>query len=241
MLNEIIADGHCHLAAAVTQLSQRKLAIAAITPSDIVDLTKYKKQNQLAKIGLGLHPWLITPDLDVSMLKQQLQQLIEQYSVDFIGETGLDYLKPNFELQQQVFTLHLKLAAHYQLPIVIHCVRAYNQILAILKKAPQIKSGLLHGYNANFAIAKQLWAKNIYLGIGSSIMQHNSQLVRSSAHFDLKQIIIESDAPYMPMAGNSKSNIDDCLIYATQFANYQGKNHAEIIRMVNQNWDLLFN
>lgn len=236
----IVYDGHCHLDAATLIDNPHNIAVAAITPEDIASLYKYKLElNPLAKIGIGLHPWKITNNTSIFTLDDNLQHYIEKYQPNFIGECGLDKLRDNFNLQLQVCELHCALAIKYNLPIVFHCVRAYNELLEIIKKYPKLY-GIVHGFNANNNIARQFIKKNFKLGIGSIIFNQNSQLYKSINHFPLDSVIIESDAPYMPILGMHKSSISDCKIYATKLAAIKHMEASEVINQINQNWSNIF-
>ena len=248
MLNNLdheVYDAHCHLSNEsynpTTNIvtAPAHSAVAATSSHDWSKLVTYRQINPKAKIGFGIHPWNIERDLPVDKLEAQLRAQIEQQQPDFIGETGLDMLKGNLNLQLEYLKIHLQLAQDFNLPIILHCVRAHNQLLELLGKFPKLR-GMIHAYNANFETAKQYRRKNMQLGIGSIILTSNSQLTKSSAHLPLEQLLIESDAPYMPMTGKQTSNSTDCLTYALELAMLQQKNPSEVIARVNQNWLNLF-
>ena len=235
----LIYDSHCHLTAIGTDPRQFKIALPAITLADGPDLLNYRLQNPSAKIGCGVHPWQVNEINDLTALKTSLIQQINQLSPDFIGETGLDALKPNLALQLEVFKIHLELAAQFQLPIIIHCVRAYNQLLSILARFPGIR-GVVHAFNGNRQLAQQLRQKNMYLGVGSIILNPTSQLAKSAAELPFEQLLLESDAPYMPALGKALSSSDNCLIYAQRLAQIRQISLMTVIRQANDNWQLLF-
>ena len=241
MNDNIIYDGHCHLDSVAGVDNSQRLALAAISEDDWLKLVKLRAANSLYKVGFGLHPWYVVSLDDDDKIEQfalRLENAIKQYQPDFLGETGLDWLKPNVELQTKILHIHLKLAQKYNLPVVMHCVKAYSPLLHGISLYPV--KGLLHGFNANSQIAQQLWHKNIMLGIGSLILQNNSQLNKSAIGIPLEQIIIETDAPYMPPANQLISTPQNCLIYAQKLAQLKQKNLDEIIIKVNQNWLELF-
>ena len=233
-------DSHCHLEALSEDFEHKLIVVPMVSLNDMANLVAYRTRNHLAKIGVGLHPWYIDEVNNLVELEQILRLQIEVVKPNFIGECGLDKLKPNFELQQQIFELQLKLALEYDLPVIIHCVRAYNEVLAHLKKYSKL-TGVIHGYNANREIAKQFAKYGFYLGVGSVILNQSSQLVKSIANIPLEQLMIESDAPYMPMNGKSQSSSADCLVYADKLAQLKNKLPAEIISELNRNWLKLFN
>lgn len=239
--SNLIYDSHCHLSALVGISPESfRVAIPAILPADIHELDHYRKNiNPQAKIGIGLHPWYIDKNVNLAGLTYQMEDFIDKYHPDFIGETGLDKNKPYFELQQEIFVLHLKLAKKYDLPVIIHCVRAYNELLEKLKTTQNIR-GVVHAYNANSHIASQLANHNMLLGVGSIILNATSQLAKSVAKFESSQILVESDAPYMPKQGEERSFSSNCSEYVAVLADYRQEKLAKMIDVVNQNWLRLF-
>ncbi len=235
-----IFDAHCHLGALNEKTADFPRAVAAITPADFMTLVSLRQQKPQIKIGFGVHPWAVSEYPDLMLLEQLLREQIEQSRPDFIGECGLDLLKDNFEYQQAVFELHLRLAGEYHKPVVIHCVRAYNQLLMLLAKAQLRVPLLVHAYNGNSELARQLIKKGAYLGIGSIIMNANSQLLKSIMRIPLDNILIESDAPYMPISTKELSSSDDCEIYLQQLVRLL-KQDVETTRvLINRNWSSVF-
>lgn len=238
MSNNVPYDAHCHLGQNIINEDIYR-AIAAISENDWSKLVTYRNSQVNVKIGFGIHPWHITDKDSADKLQELLREKITRHKPNFIGETGLDALKPNLELQIAFLKIHLKLAQEFNLPIILHCVRAHNQLLQALSDYPQVR-GMIHAYNGNTHTAKQYHRKNMQLGIGSTILNQNSQLYKSIANIPLEQLLIESDAPYMPQADKATSSSDDCIIYAKELAHLKQKSLPEIISDVNQNWLNLF-
>ncbi len=234
----LIYDAHCHLAALMTDPREFRVAVAAIKPSDAEDLIAYRRKNSLAKIGFGLHPWFIENN-DQIELDSKLTNLIDKFKPDFIGETGLDKNKANFAKQIKCLEIHIELAREFKLPIIIHCVRAYNELLQTLKKYSGI-SGMIHAYNGNTHTASQLAKFNMRLGIGSIILNNDSQLAKSITKIPNELILLETDAPYMPSFNKQSSTTFDCLLYAQRLSQLKNKSLGEIIAKANENWLQLF-
>lgn len=237
----LIYDSHCHLEAVKNDPRQTKIAVPAILPKDIEELSKYRKRNPYAKIGLGLHPWYADKFINYSNenFNNYLEQLIIEYQPDFVGECGLDKSKPQFELQQRLLHIHLELAKKYQIPVILHSVRTTNELLSILKQYKNL-CGIVHAFNGNSETAKQLLRFGFYLGVGSLILNSHSQLSKSIEKIPLSQIILETDAPYMPPFDATQSNSYQSLIYAERIAQLKKIGLAEIITSSNTNWNDLF-
>ena len=116
--------------------------------------------------SVGVHPWYI----NFHNYKNQLNTLNEQLSsndkIVAIGECGLDKLIDNFSLQQDVFIEHIKLANFYKLPILIHCVKAWEQLFKILKTQKIEVPCIIHGYRGNRELTLQLEKYDFYFSLG---------------------------------------------------------------------------
>ncbi|HRX16802.1 MAG TPA: TatD family hydrolase [Spirochaetota bacterium] len=102
--------------------------------------------------ALGIHPWYTNNDYMLYLDKLSL------YMSDLhaIGETGLDKLRGNFTLQKASFIEHIRLADHLGLTLVVHCVKAFDELYAIISKEKPKTSILIHGYNKSKQLAQQL-------------------------------------------------------------------------------------
>ena len=154
----------------------------------------YKNFEQVAlhgKYSIGLHPWYINEDN-----WQQQFQLITQYGnhahVLAIGECGLDKVcATSFDLQVKVFTAQVQLANQINKPLIIHCVRAYNELLQILKQQQNKVPVAFHGFNKNIQIAEQIVAAGYYLSFGKALQEQHLQQVLATV--PLSNILLETD------------------------------------------------
>ncbi len=142
--------------------------------------------------ALGIHPWMVEShsqdDLDY------LEYLIKCNNPVAIGECGLDYLKDiNKDIQLHVFKFQLELADRYSLPIIIHSVKATEDVLFLLKQYPQTK-GEIHGFSGSESQAQQLTNLGFYLGFGLQILNQKSTKIRQIVkNCPLEFILIETD------------------------------------------------
>jgi TatD DNase family protein len=89
-----------------------------------------------------------------------------------IGECGLDKIcSISFELQQKVFSAQIELANTINKPLIIHCVRAYEEVQQLLQQHRNKVPVIFHGFNKNELLAKQLVDKGFYLSFGKSLQQ----------------------------------------------------------------------
>ncbi len=223
-------DALCHFAA---NIKPNKLTIITTTDfNNIQKLATLRNQYPKAKIGFGIHPWFVQNNS-----VEELKTLITQYKPDFIGEIGLDYLYPDAKLQQQIFTAQLNLAKEFNLPVIIHSIRAYNDVLKILKTY-NIR-GIIHGFNSNSIIAKEFTNLGFLLGIGNNISK-NSKITQSIKDIGISNLVFESDAPFSSCFNKKTSISDDTFLYAQMVANKLDINLIDLIEYSNSNLQNLF-
>lgn len=166
---------------------------------------------------LGLHPEEVKGDwreqLAVirSMLPLHLEGTEGRLPIA-IGEIGLDYYwSREFEQEQlEAFEEQVRWAVEWQLPLMIHCRKAQNELVAILKKyAKDLSGGVFHCFTGNEQEARQLLEfDNFVLGIGGVLTFKKSHLPEVlPACVPLDRIVLETDAPYMaPVPYRGKRN-----------------------------------
>jgi TatD DNase family protein len=113
----------------------------------------------------GIHPWFLNENNFV----QQLNNVIENVAnpgIIAIGEAGFDKLRgPLPDLQLRVFEKQIALSEDMKKPVVIHCVRAWEELLAVRKKLKPTMPWLVHGFRGNEKLADQLLSKGMFLSI----------------------------------------------------------------------------
>lgn len=139
----------------------------------------------------GIHPWFID---DLSQQIADLESFTAQKNCLAIGEIGLDKLsQTNFELQIKAFEACLKLAQEKDLPIVIHCVKAQNEILQILKKCNFKGKVLIHGFNQNASILSQWLKANCYISLGAALLNPQSNAHQLINAIPQEKLLLETD------------------------------------------------
>lgn len=122
--------------------------------------------------SIGIHPWYIEEnriDEDLKIIKEKLQT----QNCLAIGECGLDKrIEVPFDLQISVFEKQLELAEEYKKPVVIHCVAAFQEIMAIKKKRNIKVPMIIHGFAKNNQLAQQLITAGFYLSFGKYLLKN---------------------------------------------------------------------
>ena len=151
---------------------------------------------------LGLHPEEVKDDWQqhLAQIKWSIDNC--QMSIVAIGEVGLDfYWSREFE-QQQLFAFEeqVRWSVELQLPLMIHCRKAQNELVAILKRyASDLPGGVFHCFTGNEQEACQLLEfDGFVLGIGGVLTFKKSHLPETlAASVPLERLVLETDAPYM--------------------------------------------
>ncbi|MES2728157.1 MAG: TatD family hydrolase [Bacteroidota bacterium] len=142
-------------------------------------------------VSLGLHPWHVhKTNLDWALAQ------IEQHHTKIIaiGECGLDrVIQTPIEVQLNAFHKQIELATTYQLPVIVHCVKAYADFAAIAKQYPQV-SFVLHGFSGNAAILQMLLAfENVFFSMGKYLFNPASNASLIIADVPLNRLFLETD------------------------------------------------
>lgn len=115
--------------------------------------------------SVGIHPWH-TVDIDSSTI-ENLNILAAHPQVVAIGETGLDALKgASIEKQIEIFKLHVSLSEKYQKPLIIHCVKCFNDIIELKKTLHSTMPWIIHGFRGKPQLAQQLLNNGFYISLG---------------------------------------------------------------------------
>jgi len=153
----------------------------------------YKNSISESYQSLGLHPWHL-PEFDIEAEILKIEQNISNKNVIALGECGLDKLvNVDFDLQIATFEKIISLSEKYSKPIIIHCVKSYNEIINIRKETNLQIPWIIHGYNGNHETAKQLNDKNIYISVGRQIFNKTSKIFKSFKGLNLNFMFFESD------------------------------------------------
>lgn len=250
----MLFDSHCHLIAAEfepdrAQVWQRAQAVGvqailipAVRATEFEPLLRLCEQPGLYP-ALGLHPlyWREHRDQDL----EQLDEWVQRLRPVAIGETGLDFWPGTEGLERQLalFDAQLKLAMRHRLPVVIHARRSLEAVLLALKRARFDGTGVIHAFNGSAQQAQQLLDRGFYFGFGGGITYPRAQQTRARAvELPLERILLETDAPDMPLSGRQGARNSPELLpeVARALAQLKAVPVAELIDQTGQNACRLF-
>ena len=136
---------------------------------ELVNIDKFEAVPQSGFVSAGLHPWNIG-DFDCPQTLATIGEWCRGGRVAAVGEIGLDRsIATDIDRQKEILALQLEIAQQFQLPVVIHCVRAYSDFLQIMSHWPQVPT-IFHGFNGNLTIAEQLLSRGAMLSFGYKLL-----------------------------------------------------------------------
>lgn len=128
--------------------------------------------NSIPFYSIGIHPWYIEEDqidIDLKIIEEKLQT----ENCLAIGECGLDKrIEIPLELQISVFEKQLVLAEKYKKPVVVHCVAAFQELIAIKRKMKISVPIVVHGFSKNNQLAIQLIKEGFYISFGKYLLKN---------------------------------------------------------------------
>lgn len=144
-------------------------------------------------VSLGIHPWYLTETEYVHQLAL-LEQALQSGVVTALGECGLDRLSgPPLPFQIRVLHQQLDLAKAYRVPVILHCVRAFPELISLVKQRKNTVPLIVHGYNANEQTARQLLAHSFYLSLGAALLRPGSNAEKCLAFLPSDRFFLETD------------------------------------------------
>jgi TatD DNase family protein len=186
-------NSHAHID--FSSVKPYKNSDVCIVPS--IGKQNWQKVTNYKLYAYGIHPWYI--DKHTSEDLALLEDNIRKNSPIAIGECGLDFkIYSNKTEQKLFFEEQLKLARKFKLPVIIHSVKATEEVILTLKKYPTLR-GEIHGFSGSESQAKSLINMGFLLGFGLQITNINSTKLRSLINnIPIESILIETDDHYNP-------------------------------------------
>lgn len=193
---------------------------------------------------LGLHPCDVKDNYQDEL--SAIYGAIANYKIYAIGEIGIDLYwdKTTLTKQQDAFKVQIDWAKQLNLPIVIHCREAFDEVYEVLaaEKDDKLK-GIFHCFTGSLEQAKKIIALDFYLGIGGVLTYKNSGLDKVIADISIENLVLETDSPYLtPVPFRGKPNESSYLVYiAAKLAEIKKLPLEEVARITTENSKSIFN
>ncbi|MBL7890955.1 MAG: TatD family hydrolase [Bacteroidia bacterium] len=143
--------------------------------------------------SIGLHPWYLNADT-MSEDLSSLEKHAALKNVITIGECGLDKLCPtDWKLQKKAFIQQIEIAEKLKKPMIIHCVKAFNELIETKKELKVKTPMIVHGYNNNKHIAEQLLNNGFYFSFGKALLKADSNASALIGTLPKERIFLETD------------------------------------------------
>lgn len=192
---------------------------------------------------LGLHPCDVRENF-----KEELALIYKEIpgrKIYAIGEIGIDLFwdKTTLAIQQEAFRTQIDWAKQMNLPIVIHCREAFDEIFEILEELKDdTLRGIFHCFTGSTKQAKKVIGLGFYLGIGGVLTYKNSGLDKVVQDISPEHLVLETDSPYLtPVPFRGKPNESSYLVYVAQkLADLKQIPLEELARITTKNSERVF-
>lgn len=198
--------------------------------------------------AVGFHPYEAPHNPDISYLETLLYDEENKGKIVAVGECGLDYHQYKGEIaggrksvQQQLFETQLRLALAYDLPVIIHCRDAFEDMFAVLAYLPNIPRGVVHCFSGGLQDLRIAQELGLYIGIDGNVT-YSKQLAAIVPHIPLTTLLLETDAPYLtPVPHRGERNEPKYIpLIAKYIAGLRGVSVTDIMKATTENARALF-
>ena len=251
-----LIDSHCHLddekfaadldaVIARAQAAGVELMMAIGTgngPPDLEAAVRLADSHPCFYATVGVHPHDAAKATAATL--EHLAALLQHPKVLAIGEIGLDYhydFSPR-EVQRQVFTSQLHLAAKALKPIVIHTREAWDDTLRLIDGNPPPRGGIMHCFTGGEEEARQALERGFYLSFGGVVTFPKADNVRAAARMTPDdRLLVETDAPYLAPAPHRGKRNEPAFMVETvrRLAEIRGVPPEEIAGLTTRNFTRL--
>jgi len=247
-----LIDSHCHLdfarlgnveevLAQANHADVKQFVVPSVDKNNWRQVLKLSKQHYQIHAALGIHPYFLCADNQITRLEQLARN--QHRSIVAIGELGLDgSIDAPLEQQLSVLLPQLKLASELDLPVICHAHKAYDPLLKQLRRY-SLKGGVVHGFSGSLVQAQEFIKLGFKLGVGGVITYPRAKKTRGViADVGLEHIVLETDAPDMPIYGcqgqvNTPANL---TAIAQALAQLTEQSVADVARITSCNSRELF-
>lgn len=216
-----------------------------IESNNCVEIAK-KFENVYASVGI--HPNDLTSEWKNDLNK--IQNLIKNKQTNkivAIGECGIDFYRPGYDFQRQKdgFKAQIELALENNLALIVHSRNAPEETLSSIEEFKgQIKRGVIHCFSEDLNFAKKVIEWDFVIGIGGTITYPKNDILRNVCKtVSLKNIVLETDAPFLPpQIIRGKQNHPKYIKYIAEYlAELRNQSFDEIAQQTTENVYRVFN
>lgn len=251
--NGVLADCHCHLnhplfrdhlpevLAQAANAGVRQIIVAGWDEESSHSALELATKYPMISAAIGLHPWYITEQVKLDWLPA----LLDSPLVVAVGEIGLDgtrHARATTAIQQEVFQQQLHLAQACRLPVIIHCLRKWQLLLAMLQNNRGVR-GVLHGFAGSREVLRELIALGFSISFGPAILRTESRRAHEALiDTPVSSLLLESDAPFAQLPGEEHHYLEPAEIpmLLTQASQLRGEDPVYLAGQLANNYCALF-
>lgn len=136
----------------------------------IINLFPEESPDDSRMFSIGLHPWHYSDNFEEKI--KLVEEKITCSNVVAVGETGFDpkFRKP-INLQREIFLEHVRISEQYEKPLIIHCVKYYNELVSLKIKLKPTQAWIIHGFIGNIALIQSLFKHGFHFSISETILR----------------------------------------------------------------------
>ena len=143
--------------------------------------------------SVGFHPYNVGK-VDEQDTLNKVRLATENPNVFAIGEIGLDKsIDAPLELQQRIFEKQVDIAEFADLPVILHVVRAFNEMIEFKKAHNPSVPMIIHGYNGNKEVAAALVKAGFLISFGEAIASDHTKVIEACREVPLDRMFLETD------------------------------------------------
>ena len=222
----VYTDAHCHLGSREFDADRdamiSRMLAQGVTRAIVICCSRHDLDYGIHlcnahpgfRLALGIHPQDLEDDHEPERM-ERFRKIVSDVQPDMIGEIGLDHHSHRHTkaAQNEFFLAQMKLAAQLDLPVDIHCRKAFADTFEILKQFPV--HGIIHSYSGSAEMAARFIRLGYSISFGSGILFPNAKKpAEVIASVPLDRLLIETDAPYQsPVRGHRHEPADVLNIY----------------------------
>lgn len=140
----------------------------------------------------GLHPWHLET-VEINDCLQALEQALNLPNVVAVGECGIDRaIETEVVWQEYYFRKQAEIARKYAKPMIIHCVRAYPEVIKMKKEIPSSLPWIIHGFRGNEPTAASLIKNGFYISVGGKLLDDPKKR-KVFSMIPLDRLLLETD------------------------------------------------
>ncbi len=245
-----LVDTHCHLTEPPLAddvegvLARARAAGVADVVAPAYDRASWPRVAALGgrpgvHLAFGLHPWVADQGLDAGELAATLRRLLREHAAVAVGEIGLDGKIDGADLRAQVAVLRpqLAVARELDLPVLLHCRGAFEELLALLPDYPSLR-GIVHAYTRGPELGARFLDLGLHLAYGGAATRPGARRTHASVRATpADRLLLETDAPSIGLDGVPADRVEPRHVreIAAAVAGLRGATPAQVADLTTAN------